>query len=368
MTTLSRVEKVRLSKRAKRIKLTRTGAISTMALGLAGCVQASAAAAYKVPETINQEAGQLVEKKQTVSVVKKESPYYLYSIYENDDLNQEVKVYGFKNTTEESKSNPIRSDKTEYTANNETTKPSINHKLAPAETNAKASVAEKVDADVAKKEKEVVQEESTEIGEEKVAQEIEEKEVDQREMDSEEPVSEENNGLEDEQTASNEEETTAEEKNEPVDQEQPQAAIQWNNHGKVLYVEDNRFALETEDGPKWFVNNGEKSINKIEPGMAVSVYFVVAGEENQLINYFITYIPDKGDLSEFIEANFLHYASEEKRAIVVYIPHQQVIFDLSEQVQTQELEQEFANGDPIMLNTIKQEDGSILVKSITARN
>lgn len=376
MTTFSRVEKARLSKREKRIKLTRTGAISTLALGLAGCVQGSAAAAFKVPEPVNQAGVETLQVKQATPVVKKESPHYLYSMYENDDLNQEVKVYGFKNTTEEPKSKPIWTDKTEYTKNNiakseqqdlyDTTTVStgdIQEVEAPTaiHINKEQLASAPTDLKKAEPKKEINQKETAAVDEDDQA-------VEQQEVESKEILSEENNGLEDEQTKSNEEETAVEEQDESVDQEQPQAVVKWNNHGKVLHVEGNRFALETEDGPKWFVNNSEEALDKIEPGMAVSVYFVVDGEENQITNYFITYTPNKGDLTEFVEAHFLNYASEEKRAIVVYIPHQEIIFDLAPQMHNRDLEQEFENGAAIILNTVKQEDGSVLVKSISTTN
>ncbi|WP_054706673.1 hypothetical protein [Bacillus sp. JCM 19041] len=385
MTSLSRVEKVRLSKRAKRIKLTRTGIASTLALGLAGCVQSSAATTYETPE---QDKGLLTSENLSKKTLaegqadrKKVDPHYLYSFYENDDLNKEVKVYGFKNTFDLDviKVEADRDHKIEYNEYIDTDIRPLSSAIEVYEEVEGSEGLNEEDSIITEELTKVIpqteglteernqDQETFESDQESIASEADKKESaghEQQVNETKEPHVE-NDLINTENTQNQETTQTNERENNDVDQEEPERTIERNNHGKVLAVEENRFSIETEDGPKWFVAKSEDTIKEIKPNMAVSVYFNEQGDENKVSRFFITFTPDEGDQTEFIEAHFLHYAGEPKRAIVVYIPHQQVIFDLTESLQSRDLSTEYANGQAITLGTVTRPDGSIVVESIT---
>ncbi|WP_078393573.1 hypothetical protein [Shouchella patagoniensis] len=66
-----------------------------------------------------------------------------------------------------------------------------------------------------------------------------------------------------------------------------------------------------------------------------------------------------------MDADFLHYAGESNSAIVVYIPPQEVIFDLSNTLQSHDLSAEYTKGQAITIGTVTQIDGTIIIESIT---
>ncbi|WP_078393572.1 hypothetical protein [Shouchella patagoniensis] len=227
MTSLSRVKKICLSKRLKRIKLKRSGIASTLELGLASCVQSSATPTF---ETQEQNKGLLTSVNLSKKLLvqgeanqKKMNPHYLYSYYENDDLNKEVNVFGFKNTLDKDVSN------------------------VDANCGSGIEYNEYIDNYTSHEgEKQDQRTLGSESNQDTLVNETKEPHV-------------ENDLIHSENTQDQEATQTNERENNDADQEESKRTIERNNHGKVLAVVQNRFSIETEDGPKWFVGESEET-------------------------------------------------------------------------------------------------------------
>lgn len=270
------------------------------------------------------------------------NPYYLYSYYENDDLNKEVKVYGFKNTLDKDVGNVDANCGIgiEYIDNNASS----------------LIIAKQVQLEVKKSFHEGDKQDQRTLGSES--------NQDSLVNETKEPHVE-NDLIHTENTQNQKATQTNERENNDADQEESKRTIERNNHGKVLAIVQNRFSIETEDGPKWFVGESAETIKEIKPNMAISVYFTEHNAENKLSQFFITFTPDEGDQTEFIDAHFLHYAGESNSAIVVYTPPQEVIFDLSNTLQNHDLSAEYTKGQVITIGIVTQIDGTIIIESIT---
>lgn len=343
MTRLSRVEKIRVEKRDQRIKLIRTGVITTFALGLAGCVQASA-------------QGELMPTNQSIPLShkdmdehKKEThPNYLYSMYRYDRLDHEIKVYGFKNTNDE------KTDKWTFTNNKQTgTLEDPLPKVHIVEKEETASIEPFT----------TNHEERSEPSKEAIlnVDPLNVRDQDQLyEKENEENLGEDNQlGIE--QTENIQEATAVKDSNNELDQEQPKPLVKWNNHGKVVYVEQTRFAIETEYGDKWFVVDETETINQLKPNMAVSVYYQEVDKMNVVTDFFITYKPEDAIEEDKLEGTYLSYADDNQKAIRIYIPHQEVIYDLAPSLYDMTL---YEYGTPITFTTKLDEEGKLIVTSI----
>lgn len=345
MTRLSRVEKIRVEKRDQRIKLTRTGVITTLALGLAGCVQASA-------------QGELMPTNQSIPLShkdlaepKKEThPNYLYSMYRYDRLDHEIKVYGFKNTNDE------KTDKWTFTSNKQTDTledqlPKNHHEVEEEET---ASI----EPFTTNHESTLIHEERSEPSKEAILNVRDQDEL--HEKENKENLGEDNQlGIE--QTENIQEATAVKDSNNELDQEQSKPLVKWNNHGKVVYVEQTRFAIETEYGDKWFVVDETETINQLKPNMAVSVYYQEVDNMNVVTDFFITYKPEDTIEEDKLEGTYLSYADDNQKAIRVYSPHQEVIYDLAPSLYDRTL---YEYGTPITFTTKLDEEGKLIVTSI----
>ncbi|MBG9783288.1 hypothetical protein [Shouchella lehensis] len=244
MDRVTSIEKIKIEKQAQRVKLIRTGKVTTLALGLACC-------ANNVYTSRLTSTG-TTESKIHIQTKTKHHSNYLYSMYENDRLDQKIKVFGFKNTTDQV------SDKWHFI--NEI--PELTNQLIAVNV-----VKERARIMMRRKYTSVQQKNGYK----------------------------ENTGESDQvgskQTEDIQKTSAVEEKDEKFNQEQPNQENRLNKYGKVVYVEQNRFAIETATGDKWFVVNDKKKINMLKPNIAVSIYFHELDGKNCVTDLFITHKP-----------------------------------------------------------------------------
>ncbi|MFS0785127.1 hypothetical protein ABC345_01960 [Shouchella sp. 1P09AA] len=350
MTRLSRVEKIRIEKRDHRIKLTRTGVITTFALGLAGCVQASAQG-----ELMPTNQSIPLSQKDIAQCEKETHPNYLYSMYKYDRLDHEIKVYGFKNTNNE------KTDKWTFTSDKQPG--TLEDQFPKNHHEVEEEVATSIGSFTTNSESDLIQEERSEPSKEAILKvpPLNVRDQDQlHEKENKENLGEDNQlGIE--QTENIQEATAVKDSNNELDQEQSKPLVKWNNHGKVVYVEQTRFAIETEYGDKWFVVDETEKINQLKPNMAVSVYYQEVDNMNVVTDFFITYKPEDKTEEEILEGTYLSYADDNQKAIRVYIPHQEIIYDLAPSLYDMTL---YEYGTPIMFTTKLDEEGRLIVTSI----
>ncbi|MBU8595482.1 MULTISPECIES: hypothetical protein [Shouchella] len=384
MSTLSRVETARTDKQKKRVQRmerTKAGVLSSVAIGMAGCSQSSAMASADLPAIgtgVEQVAiaaqGNFLEapairqspiayKMLLASLVEKRTSNTGTFLYTLKDGDIETNVYGFKTTSdptyEESLETYNETGSSESTSehNNE------HNKLDKAEPAQKQTHSKETTTLVG-------EDDSSSRGTETTNDTLNDDSLNKLEGLAANNEAEKDGGSVAE-TESTSQDETGERENESSDldqQESPvnQEIIQWNNHGQVVDINGNRFAIETEYGPKWFVlSEGlETSFESVRTGMVLSIYFTEQNGENEVSTFFITYTPDEGERAQFVDATFLGYTGENKQSILVYIPHQEVIYDLSKQLQKRDLDKEFEHGAAITIGTVMHDDGSVTIESI----
>ncbi|MGN7284493.1 hypothetical protein ACTHP3_06040 [Shouchella rhizosphaerae] len=383
MSTLSRVETARTDKQKKRVQRmerTKAGVLSSVAIGMAGCSQSSAMASADLPTIgtgVEQVAiaahGSFLEapairqspiayKMLLASLVEKRTDNTGTFLYTLKDGDVETNVYGFKTTSEPTYEESIETDN--ETGSLEAT--SEHNKLDKAEPAQKQTHSKETTTLAGEDDS---SSHGTETTNDTINDDSYSNKLEGLAANTNNEAEKDGGGVAETESTSQEETGEQENESNNLDQQESpanQEIIQWNNHGQVVEINGNRFAIETEYGPKWFVlSEGlESSFESVRTGMVLSIYFTEQNGENEVSTFFITYTPDEGERAQFVDATFLGYAGENKQSILVYIPHQEVIYDLSKQLQKRDLDKEFEHGAAITIGTVMHDDGSVTVESI----